>query len=133
MVVIRAKVDLIVGMKKNTVVMIDHGIMSGEPCFASTRVPVRALLDYIEGGKTLDEFLEQYPTVLRKQAVAFLEQSSNLSHGGVVEVRPMRDGKNSIVLLPKPTQRRGAVGLRKLFARCPVPIPPPERHYLPFK
>jgi uncharacterized protein (DUF433 family) len=71
-----AKVGLIIGMKKNAVVVIDADIMSGAPCFAGTRVPVRALLDYIEGGETLDEFLEQYPTVSRKQAVAFLEQSS---------------------------------------------------------
>jgi uncharacterized protein (DUF433 family) len=69
-------VGLIVGMKKNAVVVIDPEIMSGEPYFAGTRVPVRALLDYIEGGETLDEFLEQYPTVSRKRAVAFLEQAS---------------------------------------------------------
>jgi hypothetical protein len=56
-----------------------------------------------------------------------------LSDGGVVEVRPMRDGKNSIVLTPKPAKRRGAVGLLKLFSNCPVPIPPPERHELPFQ
>ncbi|MGD0411349.1 MAG: DUF433 domain-containing protein [Verrucomicrobiota bacterium] len=64
-------------MKKNAVVVIDPEIMSGEPCFVGTRVPVRALLDYIEGGETLDDFLEQYPTVSRKQAVAFLEQASD--------------------------------------------------------
>ena len=63
-------------MKKNAVVVSDPEIMSGEPCFAGTRVPVRALLDYIEGGETLDAFLEQYPTVSRKQAVAFLERAS---------------------------------------------------------
>ncbi len=63
-------------MKKNAVVVIDPEIMSGEPCFAGTRVPVRALLDYIESGETLGEFLEQYPTVTRKQTVAFLEQAS---------------------------------------------------------
>jgi len=67
---------LITGMKKNAVVVSDPEIMSGEPCFAGTRVPVRALLDYIEGGETLDAFLEQYPTVSRKQAVAFLERAS---------------------------------------------------------
>jgi uncharacterized protein (DUF433 family) len=72
----RAKLGLITGMKKSAVVVVDPEIMSGEPCFAGTRVPVRALLDYIEGGDTLDEFLEQYPTVSRKQAVAFLEQAS---------------------------------------------------------
>jgi len=75
-VVILVKSGLIVAMKKRAVVVIDPEIMSGEPCFAGTRVPVRALLDYIEGGETLDEFLEQYPTVSRKQAVAFLEQAS---------------------------------------------------------
>ena len=54
----------------------DPEIMSGTPCFAGTRVPVRSLLDYLEGGDTLDDFLEQFPTVSRKQAVAFLEQAS---------------------------------------------------------
>lgn len=63
-------------MKKKTVVVIDPEIMSGEPCFAGTRVPVRALLDYLEGGDTLDDFLEQYPTVSRQQTIAFLEQAS---------------------------------------------------------
>jgi uncharacterized protein (DUF433 family) len=47
--------------------------MSGIPCFAGTRVPVRALLDHIEGGHTLDEFLDGFPTVSRHLAVAFLE------------------------------------------------------------
>ena len=53
--------------------------------------------------------------------------ASGLGKGGVVEVRPMRDGKNSIVLTPKPGKRRGAVGLLKLFSRCPAPIQLPER------
>ena len=43
--------------------------------------------------------------------------ASGLSKGGVVEVRPMRDGKNSIILTPKPAKRRGAVGLFEQFAR----------------
>jgi len=62
-------------MKKKSAVKVDPEILSGTPCFSGTRVPVRALLDYIEGGDTLDEFLDQYPTVPRKQAVAFLEES----------------------------------------------------------
>jgi AbrB family looped-hinge helix DNA binding protein len=53
---------------------------------------------------------------------------SGLSRGGNVEVRLMRDGKNTIVLIPKPAHRRGAVGLLKLFAKCPAPFPPPQRH-----
>jgi uncharacterized protein (DUF433 family) len=64
-------------MKKKSMVKIDPEILSGMPCFIGTRVPVRALLDYIEGGETLDEFLEQYPTVSRKQAVGFLEESAD--------------------------------------------------------
>lgn len=63
-------------MKTSAIVVIDSELMSGTPCFAGTRVPVRNLLDYIEGGDTLDEFLAQFPTVSREQAVAFLEQSS---------------------------------------------------------
>jgi bifunctional DNA-binding transcriptional regulator/antitoxin component of YhaV-PrlF toxin-antitoxin module len=59
--------------------------------------------------------------------------AAGLSRGGLVEVRPLRDGKNSLVLTPKPGKRRGAVGLVKHFAKCPFPIPVPERHELPFR
>jgi len=59
--------------------------------------------------------------------------SSGLSEGGIVEVRPMRDGKNSIVLTPKTKKRRGAVGLTKQFALCPAEIWTSERTTLPFK
>lgn len=59
--------------------------------------------------------------------------ASGLSGGGVVGVRPPRDGLNSIVLTPKPDKRRGAVGLLARFARYPKPIEPPERHPLPLK
>ena len=45
--------------------------------FAGTRVPVRTLLNYLEGGDSLDEFLEDFPTVTREQAIAFLEQSAD--------------------------------------------------------
>jgi uncharacterized protein (DUF433 family) len=67
----------ITGMTKKSIVLTDPEIMSGEPCFAGTRVPVRTLLDYIEGGDSLDEFLEDFPTVARRQAIAFLEQSAD--------------------------------------------------------
>ena len=59
--------------------------------------------------------------------------ASGLSQGGQVEVRPLRDSKNSIILTPKGTKRRGAVGLARQFARCPKPIRAPARHQLPFK
>jgi AbrB family looped-hinge helix DNA binding protein len=60
-------------------------------------------------------------------------EASGLSGGGLVEVRPLRDGKNSIMLTPKPAKRLGAIGLLDLFTKCPAPIHPPERHDLPFK
>lgn len=65
------------GMKKRSVVKIDREIMSGTPCFAGTRVPARTLIDYIEDGETLEDFLEDFPTVTRKQAIAFLEEASD--------------------------------------------------------
>jgi len=60
-------------------------------------------------------------------------ESSGLLHGGLVEVRPLRDGKNSIVLTPKKPKRRGAVGLTAMLRKWPAPISIPERHTLPFK
>jgi len=59
--------------------------------------------------------------------------SSGLSKGGIVEVRAVRDGKNSILLTPRTKKRQGAVGLVKQFGSCPMPIPVPERTELPFK
>ncbi len=54
-------------------VSIDPEVMSGALCFAGTRVPVKNLFDYIEGSSTLEEFLEDFPSVSRKRAVAVLE------------------------------------------------------------
>ena len=50
-------------------------IHSGDPVFVGTRVPVRTLLDYIEGGDSLEVFLDNYPSVRREQAIAFLEEA----------------------------------------------------------
>lgn len=50
-------------------------VLGGTPVFRNTRVPFQALLDYLEGGQTLDEFLDDYPTVTREAAVAALEQA----------------------------------------------------------
>ena len=49
--------------------------MSGTPCFAGTRVPVKTIFDYLEGGETLDEFLDDFPTVTREIAIALLEEA----------------------------------------------------------
>ena len=56
------------------VVSCDPDIMGGTPVFAGTRVPVETFLDYLEGGDTIDDFLEGFPSVTREQAIAFLEQ-----------------------------------------------------------
>jgi uncharacterized protein (DUF433 family) len=53
----------------------DPDIHSGDPVFVGTRVPVRTLLDYIEGGDSLDVFLDNFPSVSREQAIAFLEEA----------------------------------------------------------
>jgi len=61
-------------MKTTTaVVHSDPEILGGTPVFVGTRVPVQSLFDYLEGGETLDEFLHQFPSVKREQAVAALE------------------------------------------------------------
>ena len=58
---------------KNALVSRDPEIMSGALCFAGTRVPVKHLFDYLEGSSSLEEFLEDFPTVSRERAVAVLE------------------------------------------------------------
>jgi uncharacterized protein (DUF433 family) len=63
-------------MKRNAIVTIDPEIMSGTPCFTGTRVPARTLIDYLEAGDSLDDFVEDFPTVPREQAIAFLEEAS---------------------------------------------------------
>ena len=62
-------------MAKSAVVHADPEIMGGTPVFIGTRVPFRALIDYLEGGHSLDEFLSSFPTVRREQAVAALEEA----------------------------------------------------------
>ena len=53
----------------------DPNILGGEPVFRGTRVPFKVLTDYLEGGSTLDEFLEQYPSVARELAIAAIEEA----------------------------------------------------------
>jgi uncharacterized protein (DUF433 family) len=60
---------------KSHVVHSDPEIMGGTPVFVGTRVPFQTLLDYLEAGDSLDEFLTDFPTVTREQAVTALEQA----------------------------------------------------------
>ena len=55
------------------IVRSDPEILSGTPVFVGTRVPVQSLFDYLEGGETVDEFLRQFPSVRRDQAIAALD------------------------------------------------------------
>jgi uncharacterized protein (DUF433 family) len=60
-------------VEKDLPINVDKEIMSGTPVFEGTRVPVAALLDNFEAGVSLDEFLKNFPTVRREQAVQVLE------------------------------------------------------------
>jgi len=60
----------------------DPEILGGTPVFVGSRVPFRALVDYLEGGHTLDEFLDDFPTVDREKAVAALQMASDLMVAG---------------------------------------------------
>ena len=64
----------------------DTEILGGAPVFAGTRVPVRALFDYLEHGRPLGEFLDDFPTVKREQAIAVLEHLKRLA----VDASPSR-------------------------------------------
>jgi uncharacterized protein (DUF433 family) len=59
-------------MKETSIVHSDPNILGGTPVFVGTRVPVQALIDYIEGGHSLNAFLDDFPTVTRDIAIAAL-------------------------------------------------------------
>ena len=62
-------------MKETSIVRSDPNILGGTPVFVGTRVPVQALIDCIEGGHSLNAFLDDFPTVTRDMAIAALEQA----------------------------------------------------------
>jgi uncharacterized protein (DUF433 family) len=66
------------GIFSNSVIVQDPEIHSGDPVFRGTRVPFQTLLDYLEGGETLDDFLEHFPGVTRESAIAALEEAKSL-------------------------------------------------------
>ena len=61
-----------------SVIVRNPGILGGVPVFRDTRVPFQALLDYLEGGQKLDDFLNDFPTVSRQAAIAALEEAKAL-------------------------------------------------------
>ena len=65
-------------MPHQSVVMSDPEILGGTPCFRGTPVPVDSLIDYLEAGDSLDEFLDNFPSVSREAAIAALEEAKTL-------------------------------------------------------
>ena len=79
-------------MERQSVVHIDPEILSGTPVFVGSRVPFKNLIDYLEQGYTLNEFLDDFPSVSREQALAALEEAKEavlakqLHAGHVIQV-----------------------------------------------
>lgn len=62
---------------ENSVISRSPDVMGGTPVFAGTRVPVQTLLDYLESGESIDDFLAGFPSVSREQVIGFLEQAKD--------------------------------------------------------
>ena len=62
---------------KQPVISCSRDVVGGVPVFHGTRVPVQTLLDYLEAGESIDDFLEGFPTVTRAQVIAFLEETKD--------------------------------------------------------
>ena len=60
-----------------SVISRDRDVMGGTPVFAGTRVPIQTLLDYLEAGESIDDFLSGFPSVSREQVIAFLEEAKD--------------------------------------------------------
>jgi uncharacterized protein (DUF433 family) len=63
---------------KTPIISRNPEVMGGAPVFAGTRVPVQTVLDYLEAGESIDDFLEGFPSVTREQVIAFLEEAKDL-------------------------------------------------------
>jgi uncharacterized protein (DUF433 family) len=72
---------------KPAVVHSDPEILAGTPVFVGTRVPVKNLFDYLEGGDSLDEFLDDFPSVTREKAVAALELAREMTEAHAAAAR----------------------------------------------
>ena len=65
-------------MDLHALITIDPDILGGQPVFTGTRVPIESLFDHLEAGVSLDEFLDDFPTVAKAQAIALLETATKL-------------------------------------------------------
>ena len=64
-------------------IVVDPEVMNGTPCFRGTRVPFKNLIDYLEGGHSIGEFLRQFPTVTRELTVQALEEAKDSLLAGI--------------------------------------------------
>jgi uncharacterized protein (DUF433 family) len=64
-------------MRKTTLICRNPEVMGGTPVFCGTRVPVQTLLDYLEAGESIDDFLAGFPSVSREQVIGFLEAAKD--------------------------------------------------------
>ena len=62
---------------KQSVISSDPDVMGGAAVFSGTRVPLQTLLDYLEAGESIDDFLDGFPSVTREQVIAFLEDAKD--------------------------------------------------------
>jgi uncharacterized protein (DUF433 family) len=83
-------------MQVNELITSDPDILSGQTVFAGTRVPVETLFDHLEAGILLDEFLDDFPTVSRAQAVVVLDTAKEF----VINIDPSLDKYDDIILFP---------------------------------
>ncbi|NDE09326.1 MAG: DUF433 domain-containing protein [Chitinophagia bacterium] len=65
-------------MKIQDIIKVDKEIMSGQPVFVGTRIPVDSLFDHLEAGISLDEFLDDFPSVSKQQAIGLLEIANKM-------------------------------------------------------
>jgi uncharacterized protein (DUF433 family) len=79
----------ILASMKSTVVTSSPDVMGGTPVFSGTRVPIENLLDYLEGGESIEDFLEGFPSVSREQVITFMEEPKALPTHNVKTVRQM--------------------------------------------
>ena len=62
---------------KSPIISCDPEVMGGTPVFSGTRVPIQTLLDYLEAGESIDQFLQGFPSVKRDQVIALLEDAKD--------------------------------------------------------
>ena len=65
-----------------SVISVNRNVQGGTPCFVGTRVPVASLFDHLEGGYTIDYFLDQFPSVKRDQIIALLQMAKSRTQSG---------------------------------------------------